>query len=57
MYLTLRGVDQLGRICVISANGDDPCDFLFVFLHTKPLIEEIERGNKESVHKDNNYRI
>ena len=35
----LRLLDALGRFSAILDKGDNVCDFLFVFMHTKPLLE------------------
>ena len=35
----LRGLDALDRFSVLLYRGDNSCDFLFPFLHTKPLLK------------------
>ena len=40
-----RGADTLGRVSIFY-KGDNICDFLYVFLHTKPLLERgLSKGN------------
>ena len=34
-----RQMDTLGRFSVISAKGDNFCDFLFAFLNTEFLLK------------------
>ena len=37
---TLRGPDTVRRFCAILYKGDNLCDFLFAFLHTKSLLKK-----------------
>ena len=36
---TLRGLDTIHRFSAILYKGDNLCDFLFAFLHTKSLLK------------------
>ena len=35
----LRGLDTLERFSIIFHKGDNFCNFLFTFLHTRPLLK------------------